>query len=372
MKREHKFGTALSAAGVLTLPFFVGIPLLAVGILLLIWGERIQAQRWIRVLFWMVPAAPALSAILFLLFPIEGGQDAESNIARSILCAAPMFLAILISLAMAALTAARFPALSRKHRVMGLGYAALGGLAAGVALVAAFPWPSLATAILTVGIWTVVMWRRRRRARRTEAIPDSAIAAVAPAPTRASHKPPAPLVTPPKAPRDAKPLFGILAWVMPLSAIPVALFMTRLFDTQGGAAFAWVPPVLWAAIPLLLALATSPNVRKSPRRILALLLPSAVILGWILFLGSGASGSAFDGWLFLGLAITPLIIALAVAPLLAILSLRRRERYPGLAVAILALYLLLLVGWLALCGVALIHETFAGLDTGHLPRFPGG
>jgi hypothetical protein len=54
MKREHKFGTALSVAGILTLPFFVGIPLLAVGILLLAMGERIQAERWIRVLFWTV------------------------------------------------------------------------------------------------------------------------------------------------------------------------------------------------------------------------------------------------------------------------------------------------------------------------------
>jgi hypothetical protein len=59
MKREHKYGTAFSVAGVLTLPFFVGIPLLAVGILLLIWGERIRAECWIRVLFWMVPAALA-------------------------------------------------------------------------------------------------------------------------------------------------------------------------------------------------------------------------------------------------------------------------------------------------------------------------
>ena len=43
---------------------------------------------------------------------------------------------------------------------------------------------------------------------------------------------------------------------------------------------------------------------------------------------------------------TPLMIALGVAPLLAIVSLRRRERYPGLAVAILALYILLLAdGW---------------------------
>ena len=87
----------------------------------------------------------------------------------------------------------------------------------------------------------------------------------------------------------------------------------------------------------------------------------------MLVLGSGASGSAFDGWLFLGLAITPLMIALGVAPLLAIASLRRRERYPGLAVAILALYILLLAGWLALCGVALIHEAFARRSPAQVP-----
>ncbi|MCL4180091.1 MAG: hypothetical protein KJ072_20380 [Verrucomicrobia bacterium] len=361
MKRENKYGTALTAVGVLTLPFFVGIPLLAVGILLLIWGERIQAERWIRVLFWMVPAALALAAMLFLLFPIEGGHDAESSIARSILCVSPLFLAILISLAMAALTVAQFPSLSRKHRVMGLGFGVLCGLAAGVALVAVFPWQSLAVAGLTLGVWAAMAWRGRRRARRTEASQHPTVPVVAPASTGASGDPPVPVVTRPKAPRVRKPICGILAWVMPLSAIPVALFMTKLLDSQGGVAFAWLPPVVWAAIPLLVALGLSPNVRKSPRRILALLLPSAAILGWMLLLGSGASGSAFDGWLLLGLAITPLMIGLGVAPLLAIASLWRRERYPGLAVAILALYIVPLAGWLVLCGVALIHETFARL-----------
>jgi hypothetical protein len=328
MKREHKYDTALCVAGVLTLPFFVGIPLLAVGILLLIWGERIQAERWIRVLFWMVPAALALAVTLFLLVPIEGGHDAESSIARSILCAAPLFLAILISLAMAALTAARFPSLSRKHRVMGLGFGVLCGLVAGVALVAVFPWPSLATAGLAMGIWAGVAWRRRRRTRRTEASQHPTVTVVAPPSTGALDDSPVPVVARPKAPRVGKPICGILAWVMPLTAIPVALFMTKLLDSQGGVAFAWLPPVVWAAIPLLVALGVSPNVRKSPRRILALLLPSVAIFGWMLFLGSGASGSAFDGWLFLGLAITPLMIALGVAPLLAIASLRRRERHP--------------------------------------------
>ena len=316
----------------------------------------------------MVLAALALAVMFFLLFPIEGGHDAESSIARSILCASPMFLAILISLAMAALTVARFPSLSRKHRVMGLGFGGLCGLAAGVALVAAFPWQSLAVAGLTLGVWAGLAWRATKAGAADRGHPapnryrggtrvDGGVGRSASAGRHAC-----------KAPRVGKPICGILAWVMPLTAIPVALFMTKLLDSQGGGAFVWLPPVFWAAIPLLVALGASPNVRKSPRRILALLLPSLAIFGWMLVLGSGSSGSASDGWLFLGLAITPLMTALCIAPLLAIASLRRRERYPGLAVAILALYILLLTGWLALCGVALIHEAFARLDTVPIPR----
>jgi hypothetical protein len=38
MNRDRKIGTVLTVAGVLTLPFFIGIPLLVIGVVLLARG----------------------------------------------------------------------------------------------------------------------------------------------------------------------------------------------------------------------------------------------------------------------------------------------------------------------------------------------
>ncbi len=165
MTREKKYGLAWVCVGAVTLPVFIGIPLLAAGVLLLVQGERLKAERWIRVLFWIVPAALALAAAILLAFPIDR-VGAEAAIARSILCAVPAGLALLASLAMGALTLARFPSLARKHRIMGLGFGALCVAGACIALVVAFPWPALVLAALTSGIALPVaglIWLRRRR-----------------------------------------------------------------------------------------------------------------------------------------------------------------------------------------------------------------
>jgi uncharacterized membrane protein SirB2 len=170
MNRERKIGTVLTVAGILTLPFFIGIPLLVIGSLLLVQGERLRAERWIRVLFWMVSAALVLSVALFVLFPPDGAHGAESGIARSILCAAPVCLAILISVAMAALTFARFESLSRKHRTMGLFFCGLSLSGFGMALVVGFPWQMLGIAGLSAVVWACTACRKRRRSRRTDAL----------------------------------------------------------------------------------------------------------------------------------------------------------------------------------------------------------
>jgi hypothetical protein len=173
MKRDNTYGTTLSVVGVLTLPFFIGIPLLATGILLLARGERIRTERWIRALFRLVLAALLAALALALAFLLGEARSAESGIARSILCFAPVCLAILLSLAMAALTAARFPDLSPKYRVLGLGFGALFAVAACIALALAFPWQAAGTAGVSVVAWACMRWRRIRRVRSSRGMRES-------------------------------------------------------------------------------------------------------------------------------------------------------------------------------------------------------
>lgn len=142
-----------------------------------------------------------------------------------------------------------------------------------------------------------------------------------------------------KSPRTRKPVCGILAWVLPLSAILVGYLFLRLCDRKGGEVFALLIPPAWGLIPLLVALCMSPTVRKSPLRILALLLPPPAIFGLMMMTGGNSnSGSGFGGLIYVVLMILPLVIGLCASPILAIVSLLRRERYPGLAVAVLILY----------------------------------
>jgi len=282
MNREHKIGMALIVAGFLTLPFFIGLPLLIIGIVLFVRGIRLHAERWIHVLFWMVSAALILSVALFALFPPDEASSAESGIARSILCAAPVCLAILISVAMAALTAARFESLSRMDRIMGLVFGGLSLLGFGIALVIGFSWQMLGIAGLSTAGWACMRWRKRRRARRAEALLNSPVGVAEPALAAPPPEPPVPVAKTPKLPRLRKPLCGILAWLLPLLAVPIGF-----------------------------------------------------LFGW---LANQKSYEGFQAWDIVAWAVLPLLLALCISPILAIMSLLRRERRPGLAVVMLVLY----------------------------------
>jgi hypothetical protein len=282
MKRERKFGMTLTVAGVLTMPVGIGIPLLATGILLLAKEDRIRAEPWIRMSFWIVLAALALAFALMLAFPIEG-RSAESGIARSILCFAPAFLAILVSLAMAALTAARFPSLSQKDRILGLGFGGLCALGACIGLVLAFPWQALGVAGLSAVVWACMAWRKKRRDGRAEALRNPPMEVVVSALPLPPLDPPALVAKPPKPARIRKPVCGIWAWAVLLLAVPLGLGLP------------------YAAEMLL-------------------------------------TDSFQKGYAEMGLVVLPLFITVPLSLILAILSLCRRERYPGFAVALLVLY----------------------------------
>jgi hypothetical protein len=140
---------------------------------------------------------------------------------------------------------------------------------------------------------------------------------------------------------------------MPLSAVPLGFLILMLFDTAGGV-ISLLLPIAWAAVPLMVALWGSPRVRQSPLRILALLTPSAAMfaLCFPIFSGGDDWGLGSLAW-----AVIPLMIALGTAPILAIASLWRRERFPGLAAVVLVGY----GGWLTVYGLEQVHEAFGGV-----------
>lgn len=291
---EQKYGIALTAVGALTLPFFLGIPLLAIGILLLTQGDRVNAQRWIRVLFWIVLAALSVFGILLIVDPMkEGRHSSEGGMAWALLLVTPLCLAILVSLAMAALTLARFQSLSRKDRIMGLGFGGLCVWGGCIALVCAFPWQALGVAVLSAGlsavVWAGMAWRRRRRAQRSEALRNPPAAVAEPVPTTPVARVPEPPKLP-KPPRTRKPVCGMIAWVLLLLAVPIGVL-------------------------IIYVLANTMDTSD--------------------FKGMGA------GIAIVGFGIGATMLTASVAAILAIASLRRRERYPGLAVALFVALLVL-------------------------------
>lgn len=309
MNRERKYGIALTVVGVLTSPFFVGLPLLAAGFLLLVVGTRLRTDLWIRVLFCLAVVALVLAFAFMLAFPVGGGHDAETDIGRSVLCAAPIFVAILMSLGMAALTAARFPVLSPTYRVMGLGPGVLCVVGAGVGLYFMFPWQMLWTAAVAVTVCACVAWRKLRRKGRAERQRKLPVQATTPAVPRAPAEPPAPVAKPAKPLRTAKPVCGVWALVLVVLALPLGLLVVHglaaVTDTSD-------------------------------------------------FKGMGVGLAIMGGGIITVIAILFIAMACAIA------SLRRRERYPALARTLLALFALPAVAVAALYGPFLMVDAVGG------------
>lgn len=219
MEREKKYAVALIGTGVLTLPIFVGIALLATGIVLLAAGDRIHAARWIRVLFWIMLAGFALSLALLFLVP-DKGHSAEAGMARAYFCAIPAFLAIMVSVALAALTVVRYKSLRWRHRIMGLGLAGLGLLGLGVALVLDYPEPTLCIAGL-IGAGALGVWYWQRRRARPAGTPPSL---PVPPPDLIASLPP--VVRPPRR----RPVCNLLALLLPVLAVPMGILIGYAFD----------------------------------------------------------------------------------------------------------------------------------------------
>jgi uncharacterized membrane protein len=78
--------------------------------------------------------------------------------------------------------------------------------------------------------------------------------------------------------------------------------------------------------------------------------PIGILLGW---LASRENYEGFEAWAILGRAVLPLLLALCIAPILAIASLLRRERHPWLAVVMLVFYGV----FSFLYGISLVCET---------------
>lgn len=150
-------------------------------------------------------------------------------------------------------------------------------------LVSEFPWLLLVLAGLAGAGWLFAGLRKRTRTRRAAAPRRPLVAPAEPAlsvtrPARAE-----PVAIPPSPPRvrNRRPVCGILAWVVPLLAVPIG-----------------------------------------------------ILLGYLAGQGhyEGWDGLAILGWVFI-----PIAIALGFSLILAIASVLRRERYPWLAVTLLVL-----------------------------------
>ena len=141
----------------------------------------------------------------------------------------------------------------------------------------------LGVAGLAVWIWLV--YRKRKRTRRAAVSQNPPAEAVAPELPVPHPIPVAPVAMPPKPPRVRRPLCGIWAWVLPLLAVPIG-----------------------------------------------------ILLGYLANRGGHYEG--FQAWAILGWLFFPLILAVPISFILAIVSLCRRERFPGLAIALLALYVI--------------------------------
>jgi hypothetical protein len=132
-------------------------------------------------------------------------------------------------------------------------------------------------------IWFFVVSRRRRRARQIAAAPQPRAGPLVPDSFVAPPISVAPVAIPPKPPRVRRPVCGIWAWAVLLLAVPLGLGLP------------------YAAEMLL-------------------------------------TDSFQKGYMEMGLIVLPLFITVPLSLILAILSLCRRERYPGFAGALLVLY----------------------------------
>ncbi|VGO14697.1 hypothetical protein PDESU_03265 [Pontiella desulfatans] len=145
-----------------------------------------------------------------------------------------------------------------------------------------------------VGIWFFGFHRKKRLARNLGAAPGPATDTVAmpeepeetlPAPEPAPVPIPAPVpALPPKPgrPRNKKPVCGVWAWVLPVASVPVGIglfFLSTTFDYDG-----------------------------------------------------------YEAWLIFAWGLAPTFLALCISPILAIVSLCRRERLPELSATMLILY----------------------------------
>lgn len=169
-----------------------------------------------------------------------------------------------------------------------------------VLLLASFIEFVLVLAFAGLGFWLFRAYRKRRRARR--AAPTESPPAVQAGPELPGPRaiPAAPVAIPPMPPRVKKPVCGILAWVLPFPAALVGIILAHLADRAAHGTY-----------------------------------------------------EGFKAWGLLAWAFAPLFLALCISPVLAIVSLRRRERYPALGRTLLVLYVVGIVfAFLEPAGVA--------------------
>jgi Ca2+/Na+ antiporter len=205
-----------------------------------------------------------------------------------------------------------------------------------------------------LAVWIFVVYRKRKRARcaATSQNPPADVE-VTELPVR-QPIPVEPVASLPEAPpvRDKKPVSRIWVWGPPLLAVPVGFLILIAWEKwkKPGHAdlsglFLGVLPMAFAVPASIIVAALRSRDKKPVCGIWAWVLPllSVPIAFLLVFaLGKLTHPTGFDGWGLLAVAILPMILAVPISFILAIVSLCRRERYPGLAVTLLVLYAVIL------------------------------
>jgi hypothetical protein len=227
----------------------------------------------------------------------------------------------------------------------------VGGL---IALVLCFIKFAVVLGVAGLAAWIGLLYRKRKRARRAAVSrnpPAEVVAAELPV---AQPTPAVPVASLPEAPPvpPKKPVSRIWIWGLPLLAVPVGFLILIAWEKWKAPGQADLSGLFLAVLPMAFAVPASIIVAAVRRRdnkpvcgiwawVLPLVsVPLALLL--VIALDKLTHPTGFDGWGVLALAILPVVLAVPISIILALVSLCRRERYPGLAVTLLVFYAVIL------------------------------
>jgi len=221
-----------------------------------------------------------------------------------------------------------------------------------VAFVLYFIKSAVVLGVAGLAVWIGLVYGKRKRPRRAAVSQNPPAEVVVTELPVVQAIPDVPVASLPEAPpvRDKKPVCRIWVWGPPLLAVPVGFLILVAWEKWKEPGHADLSGLFLAVLPMAFAVPASIIIAALRSRdkkpvcgiwawVLPLLsVPIAFLLGFMFNKLTRPTG--FDGWGVLAVAILPVVLAVPISFILAIVSLCRRERFPGLAIALLTLYVI--------------------------------